>query len=322
MRESGRGSSLTSSNIEKRSGKMRKALSVRTACIGLFAALFLCLAVRAPGQEPPAYKGLLRIPGPDQTQIVTTHDGSSFVGRITEITEDEIVFQTDMGDLRIAISKIRTVKEVPTSSMRGGTYWFPNPNATRLFFAPTAHMLGKGEGYFSDIYLFFPGFAYGLSDNVTIGGGVSLIPAIGLDDQIFYLTPKVGIKTSEDLRFALGALIVKLPDFNGQPIVGIAYGTVTTGSADGGLTGGLGYGFVDGDFADKPMVMVGGQLRMARRTSFVTENYIFPGLDDPLITYGLRFFGEKLSVDLAMINLVGENFFFPGIPYIDFVFVF
>jgi hypothetical protein len=301
---------------------MRRSLPLRTACIGLSAALFFSLSVLAAGQEPPIYEGTLRIPGPNQTQIVTTHDGSTFVGRITEVTEEEIVFQTDVGDLRIAISKIRAVQEVPTSSMRGGSYWFPNPNATRLFFAPTAHMLGKGEGYFSDIYLFFPGFAYGLSDNVTIGGGVSLIPAIGIDHQIFYLTPKVGIKTWENLRLALGALLVKLPDFNGQPIVGIAYGTATTGSRDSGFTGGMGYGFVDGDFADKPMVMLGGQLRMTRRTSFVTENYIFPGLDDALVTYGLRFFGEKLSVDLAMIDLVGENFFFPGIPYIDFVFVF
>ena len=32
-------------------------------------------------------------------------------------------------------------------------------------------MLKKGEGYFSDYELFFPGIAYGVTDNVTIGGG-------------------------------------------------------------------------------------------------------------------------------------------------------
>ena len=39
-----------------------------------------------------------------------------------------------------------------------------------------------------------------------------------------------------------------------------------------------------------------------------------------LISYGLRFFGEKLSVDLAFMNVptTGE-YFFPGLPYIDFV---
>jgi hypothetical protein len=96
----------------------------------------------------------------------------------------------------------------------------------------------------------------------------------------------------------------------------------TYGTPNLSFTGGAGYGFVDGEVADKPMVMVGGEARMTRRTSFVTENWIFPGVDEPVISYGVRFFGEKLSVDLAFINTIGEEAIFPGVPYIDFVFNF
>lgn len=70
------------------------------------------------------------------------------------------------------------------------------------------------------------------------------------------------------------------------------------------------------------MIMVGGEARLSRRISFVTENWVFPGVDNPLISYGIRLFGEKLSVDLALINLIGEDFLFPGFPYIDFVYNF
>lgn len=86
-----------------------------------------------------------------------------------------------------------------------------------------------------------------------------------------------------------------------------------------GKSTGFGYGFVDSDFAEKPMLMLGGEKRLSRRIAFVSENWILPGVDQPLISYGFRFFGEKLSVDLALINTLGEDAIFPGFPYIDFV---
>lgn len=67
------------------------------------------------------------------------------------------------------------------------------------------------------------------------------------------------------------------------------------------------------------MVMFGGEKRLSRRMAVVTENWILPGVDDPLISYGIRFMGEKLSVDLALVNTLGEHAIFPGIPYINFV---
>ncbi|UCE05773.1 MAG: hypothetical protein JSW07_19615 [bacterium] len=54
----------------------------------------------------------------------------------------------------------------------------------------------------------------------------------------------------------------------------------------------------------------------------MTENWLLPGVDNPLISYDMRFFGEKLSVDLALINVIGDGIIFPGIPYVDFVFNF
>ena len=39
-----------------------------------------------------------------------------------------------------------------------------------------------------------------------------------------------------------------------------------------------------------------------------------------LFCYGLRFFSNKISVDLGFMNApTGEELFFPGIPYLDFV---
>jgi len=262
----------------------------------------------------------LRIVDSSRVQILTTIEGSTLFGRIVEVGTSDIRFQTDLGVITIPIDKIGEIKEVPSSSIRGGQYWFSNPNRTRLYLAPTARMLNRGEGYFVDCYLFFPGFAWAITDNISFGGGVSLFPGLDLDEQLLYFTPKVGLSAGEDVSFAVGALIVDLPE--DEPTLGTVYGVMTFGPTDASVTAVLGYGFADGELADKPLVVVGADIRLTRRTAFVTENWIIPDVDNPLVSYGLRFFGEKLSVDLALVNTIGEDAIFPGIPYVDFVYNF
>jgi hypothetical protein len=283
--------------------------------------LFVCLnPLNIVGQERSVSSEDLKIPDQDKIQIITMQGGSSLVGRITDIGEDEITFETDAGRMTLSISKIEEVKEVSAQSVRKGQYWFENPNTTRLFFSPTARMLQKGQGYFSDYMLFFPGIAYGFTDNFTFGGGMTLIPGLDIDEQIFYFTPKVGLKTSHNTNVAAGALVLALPE--DDPVVGILYGVGTFGGPDGSISVGLGYGFVEDDVVDKPMFMIGGEKRISRRVSFVSENWIFPEVDEPLVSAGFRFFGEGISVDLGLINVLGEDIFFPGIPWVDFVFNF
>ena len=276
---------------------------------------------RAFAQDSNKIKGTLRIPDTGFVQIIKTIDGSTLMGRIIDIEDDKIQFETDLGIITIEMFKIEEIKEVPISHFVGGSYWFPNPNETRLFFAPTARCLKGGEGYFADYYLFFPMLAYGITDNITIAGGASIFPWIGIEHNIFYIMPKIGFSISTNFNLATGALIVKPPEFDDEtePVVGICYGVGTFGSANSNLTLGMGFGYVDWEFDDTPLVMFGGQHRISRRLSLVTENWLSPGFDQPLVSLGFRFFGEKLSVDLGFINTIGDDMLVPGIPYIDFV---
>jgi len=286
----------------------------------LLLAIFISTVSVAFGQQSGPTNDTFVVPDKDHMQIVEMKDGSKLMGRIIEVRTEDIVFKSDIGDVTIQKGRIADIKLIPITSVKDGKYWFENPNTTRLYFAPTARMLKKGDGYFSDYYLFFPGIAYGISDNITIGGGMSLFPGLSLNEQIYYFTPKIGLRTTLHSSFAAGALIVALPKIdNEQHTTGIAYGVGTFGNGDGHLTVGLGYGFVDNHMAKKPMFMIGGEKRFSRRVSFVSENWIFPGVDEPIISYGLRFFGEGMSVDLALFNVLGEDTFFPGLPWVDFV---
>ncbi|MCE2942994.1 MAG: hypothetical protein LW922_14965, partial [Gemmatimonadetes bacterium] len=50
---------------------------------------------------------------------------------------------------------------------------------------------------------------------------------------------------------------------------------------------------------------LGGTKRVSMRASLVTENWFFPGVEEPMLSGGLRFHGESLSFDL------------PGAHYIE-----
>jgi hypothetical protein len=260
----------------------------------------------------------LEIPDSTQIQILTVDDGPSFNGRIVEIGEEKIKFKTKYGVLTFPIHEITDLKLVSIDQLRDGKYWFPNPNCSRLFFAPTGRMLKKGEGYFADFFIFFPTINYGVTSNVSLGGGFSILPGADLDEQVLLFTPKVGIKTSAKMDLAVGALIVKPPENISS--LGILYGVSTFGSLDKSCTVGLGFGYVEGDLADNPMIVLGGELRTSRNISLVSENWLVPEKDTPILSMGLRFFGEKLSADFALIfPLEGEELIF---PYLDFVYKF
>lgn len=259
------------------------------------------------------------------TVIVETRDGSTFVGRVVALEGDRVRFATAAGEVAFDLAAVTRVRTVAPEDVRDGAYWFPNPNATRLLFAPTGRMLEQGDGYLSNYMVFFPGFAFGVTDRVTLGGGMSLVPGVGLDEQLFYLTPKVGVISGPTTNVAVGALIGAVPGFgdgDGESF-GVVYAVGSHGSPNGSVTLGLGLGYAGGELADTPAIMLGGERRLSRRVGLVTENYYFAGVSDqPLVSAALRFMGEQIAVDLGLVNVLGEDAIYPGVPFVGVVFNF
>ncbi len=282
--------------------------------------LVVCLfgyARVASAQADTDLRSKLTVPDSAHLQVLTLKDGSTIFGRVVSVTADTVSLQTSgAGFIQLPLASIKDVQERKVVDFHEGEYWFPNPNSTRLFFAPTGQMLQQGEGYVSDYLLFFPGVAYGVTDNFTIGGGVSLLPA-AVDEQLYYLTPKVGVSIAERVHLAAGVLFAGGKGGTG----GIGYGVATFGDGNASASIGGGYGFAGGKIESKPVAMVGGEIRVSPRIGFVTENYLLPISDNNILySFGIRFMGEKLTTDLALFNVSGSNVI--GIPFVDFVFRF
>ena len=240
-------------------------------------------------------------------------DGSVLYGMLERSDRDSVIVHTAGTRVAFANSRVRLVRPAGEARQRadGSTeYWFPNANTTRLFFAPTGRTLERGEGYFASHEVILGSVAVGLTDRVTMGGGSFIVP----NSQFWFVTPKVGLVRGEKVNVSVGMLLGGVGDETG----GIGFASGTYGGENSNVTFAIGNAFAGTKLAKSQVYMLGGERRVSRRLSLVTENYVLPGLAKPLVSYGARILGEKLSVDLAFINYSGKMVF-PGIPYVDFV---
>lgn len=292
----------------------------------VFCALFLGSVAPLPAQRVSLDS--VSVADTSLRHVIRLRDGSTLFGRINAVTGDSVRVRLEQGEVGLARSGISEVRQVPATALRNGVYWFENPHPTRLLFSATAYPLEKGTGYYSNTWLFIHTFAAGITDRFTIGGGGTTIPGIAFSDNLFYLLPKYTLISRSRAHFALGALVGMLPfgtdgiDDNDDFGAGLVYGVGTFGTRESNVSLGAAWGYANDEITDRPGIMLGGQGRVTRRVSLISENWFFPNGDDTesVLSYGLRFLGENLSVDLAWVKPLGAGDH--GIPWLGFAFRF
>lgn len=239
----------------------------------------------------------------------------------------------NLGELTITVDKIDRIEKNDEGFYSKGVYWFPNPNYSRYFFAPSALPLRKGEGYYQNAYILVNSVSVGVTDHFTMGGGIVFSPAIR-NLGIAFLTPKVSFPSQSNVTFGIGAIVVGAyfrtfglfnPDREISTfLVGIGYGIVTFGNKEKNGSIGLGWGFANGNIGSRPTVNLSYMTRVGRRVGLVTEKWIFiPSQNTSavgILSGGMRFFGEKISADVGLLVPAAKNLgAFGASPYVDFV---
>jgi len=313
--------------------------------LSIAAILLVCGAGRAtpqdtPGPEPsakaenPAESGdALAGETPAEATLlglvsVALIDGTTLTGRIVSESDDHITILTPAG-LSATLPRSSIVSLTPVRGrLVAGVYQRHDPNYSRLMFAPTGRPLRQGDGYLSDYYVFFPGVSYGVTGRLSVTAGLSIFPGASLDQQILTLAPRYGLYVDDELAVSVGTLYMTVP---GEGSVGIAFAVGSMGPPDKCLTVGIGmgYGKESGhpvNWADHPIILVGGNVRLSNSVALVSENWFITGeglgLDQQPLAIAVRFFGERLAVDVGAI-IIGEVMKegFP-IPWLSFVYHF
>jgi hypothetical protein len=242
-------------------------------------------------------------------------DGSRVFGTVERETDQEVLFKTSSGATltarRADIASLRRVK----GRIYNGEFRRSDEHRSRLFFAPTARSLDKGQVSVGVFQFLAPFVQVGVTDYFSVGGGTPLLFGFNEDERPFWLTPKLQVYRGSGAQAAVGVL--HLSDFDGHN-AGIGYAVTTFGNADNALTAGAGVAYAGDDRGG--VMMIGGERRVRSNLKLITENYIWKG-GDGFVSGGVRFIGERLSADLALAVPIGVNELF-AFPVVNFVYVF
>lgn len=243
-------------------------------------------------------------------------DGSRLYGTIAKQDETEVVFTTEAGATVIARrAEIASLQEV-TGRVVDGAFLPPDPNGTRLFFGPTGRSLPKGTTYLGVFEFVMPFVQVGVTDRFSIGGGTPLVFGIDEWDRPFWVTPKLQVVNGARTQVAIGTFHVFDTDGDGG---GIGYIVGTRGDTAASFTigGGLAYGTGG---SRSGVLMLGGERQVRRNLKVISENYVWKD-GNGVASAGIRFFGDRLSADLALGFPIGTDTFF-AFPVLNFVYVF
>ena len=255
--------------------------------------------------------------------LITLKDGSNIKGSIVSENATEILLTTDnLGTITVKRDQIKSTVSLDSTNIRKGKYWFPNPNYSRYFIGPGIQ-LKKGDGYYQNIDLFASTASYGITNYFSMGGGVEMFSTFS-GHPIFILMPKLGFHVSKSLWLGGGILYLNLSALKIEDIsgLGVGYGSATMGNDNNNISLGIGWGYLGSKWSDDPVVTLSGMTRISPRFALVTENWFIEGYT--VLTYGVRFIGEKMSFDIGLVNSkdIAQEFAL-GIPIlIGFVFKF
>jgi preprotein translocase subunit YajC len=264
-----------------------------------------------------------------KTYQITLNDGSVLSGKLTSISDTEVVIQSGaMGEIHLQKANIKSMTAVSSINEKQSGIWFTNPNPTKYLLGNSAIPLEKNTGYYQNTWIFFNSFSYGITKNISISAGFEIFSILARGDGPFayYINPKASFKIASNFYAGGNILyantIKNTGDFGG---LGTLNGFATYGNNNNNITCALGWGYSNGEFSSKPLVTISGMARVSKRIAFVSENWIVPEVGDErkyygILSYGIRFLGEKTSIDLAFINNpdIAKSLVI-GIPWLDFV---
>jgi hypothetical protein len=243
-----------------------------------------------------------------QTYSIETVGGTQFNGILRAASEEALTFETrELGVVTVPRLNVRQLtNQTPEQAQRGFNYV---GNSTHMFFAPTARNLHQGEGEAQVVNIFLASINYGITDNISVGLLMPVIPFVGI--PAVAITPKVSVPLNDKLRVGAGVLYGFTTGVFGSQTEsgGLGYGLATYGPADTNLTRGLGYGFAGGDIGRSPVGVVGANVRLSRLFTLVNETYVasFDSNSGLGGLVGLRYASPRFSGSLGALYYTARN---------------
>ena len=244
----------------------------------------------------------------EQIVVIKMKNSDEYKGAISKRDGETIVLKTVNGEIHLITSNVISIENYDYV----GKFQFANSHDTRYFFGPSGIPIKKGKGYYQNILVTTNFVNYGVTKNISIGGGLEFISTVN-GNPIWCLTPKIGFEISENIHAGGGLLMLGTRD--GSAAVG--YGVFTLGQSETNLSLGLGYGIYDGKLSDYPAIMISGTHRISNSIALLSENYVLPN-SFYFGIHGIRLLSKKTSFDIGAMTLplLGAVISLPFVGYV------
>jgi len=255
----------------------------------------------------------------EQIVVIKMKNGDEYKGTTSKRDGEIIVLKTVNGEINLIASKVSAIEDYDYE----GKFEFANSHDTRYFFGPSGIPIKKGKGYYQNILVTTNFFNYGVTKNISIGGGFEFITAV-TGSPIWFLTPKVGFVVSDNIHVGGGFIMAGFSGLGFNISDGTAtlgYGVFTLGESETNLSIGAGYGLLEGELSDYPAIMISGTHRITKSIALLSENYVIPN-SFYFGIHGIRILSKKNSFDIGAIVIPEIGNEIPALPYVGYVRVF
>ncbi len=251
---------------------------------------------------------------------IETLDGNEYIGMIMSQEADIIMLKTDqLGIIQIKKADVKNISPVVRKQMKGGVYWFENPQSTRYFWQANGYGLKPGEGYYQNVWILFNQVTVGVTENLQIGAGLMPTFLFGTGLVPVWITPKLSIPISKDqFNVGLGAFVgTVIGEFDAG--YGVLYGSATVGSRDKNLSLGVGYGYLGDEISNAPVITLSGMLRTGQRGYLMMENYLAIGEDtqELILFIGGRRLIKRSGLDFGLLIPTGIEDQLVAVPWLS-----
>lgn len=253
-----------------------------------------------------------------KTVMILLTDDTEIIGRIIAMDSVNTTVRSVSGVVSVIPKKQIVEVKALKGRVEGGEYFRPDPADNRLMALPTGRPLKSGEVQFNAVELIFPHLIIGATDFFSIGFGGLPFVASGGGTFVYYLSAKVTPINIKNAGVSIGGALVGATASEG--IVGVVYGVGTFGTFLHSVTIGSFFAFSSEEVFDRPAILIGGQTRISKAATLLSENVILFGndMEDYYVfpSLGIRFSGEKLAADFGTYAVITRDGFFYPIPWI------
>ena len=259
-------------------------------------------------------------------------DGTVLVGTVADESADPITVTTLSG----VEQRVRRDNVSAILPLVDGRFVRADPTRTRNVVSQTGRTLGGGAKRLSTVFYLLPNASFGVTDRVDLSGAI--FTTFGEGFTLVALGGKVGVVDTGTFAAALG-VNVAVPITSSSEVNGAfgaaPYVALTAGSATRSVTAGatlaIGGDVTEGDVTvgNGVLLQLSGHNQLTNNLALVAD-LVVPVGDDGSggvdaavgVLPGVRFFGDKFSVDVFAVFGSDGNAFDGFAPLANFAYTF